>query len=135
MTYQDSSLQSGTSRRDAGVRETHDLIGSDKVEGTRVYGKDDKHIGSIERVVLEKRSGRVAYAVLAFGGFLGFGEDHYPVPWSKLTYDETLGGYRTDLTEEMLENAPHYSSDSDFDWNQEQGRKVYDYYGIPPYWM
>lgn len=92
MTYHNANLQ------DARIKETHDLIASDKVEGTRVYGPDDKHIGSIERVIIEKRSGRVAYAVLGFGGFLGLGEDHYPLPWAKLTYDEKLGGYRTDVT-------------------------------------
>ncbi|MFB2550557.1 PRC-barrel domain-containing protein [Ensifer soli] len=120
---------------DLSTRETHDLIGSDKVEGTRVYGADGKHIGSIERVVLEKRSGRVAYAVLAFGGFLGIGEDHYPLPWAKLSYDPDLGGYRTDVTREQVEAAPKYSDDSEFDWSREGGRRVYDYYGVPPYWM
>ncbi|MDO9414914.1 PRC-barrel domain-containing protein [Pararhizobium sp.] len=136
MTYQDSTFGQGSvSRQDANIRETHDLIGSDKVEGTRVYGADGKHIGSIERVILEKRSGRVSYAVLAFGGFLGFGHDHYPVPWQTLSYDENLGGYRTDLTKEKVEAAPHYRSDEEYQWNQENGRRVYDYYGIPPYWM
>ena len=77
MTYQDSTL------KDASIKETHDLIASDKVEGTRVYGQDGKHIGTIERVILEKRSGRVSYAVLGFGGFLGIGEDHYPASVAK----------------------------------------------------
>ncbi|MEA3534093.1 PRC-barrel domain-containing protein [Rhizobium sp. CC-YZS058] len=129
MTFQQTSLN------DASIRETHDLIASDKVEGTRVYGVDGEHIGTIERVILEKRSGRVAYAVLAFGGFLGIGEDHYPLPWAKLTYDEDLGGYRTDLTREQVDKAPKYRSDEEYQWNRENGRLVYDYYGIPPYWM
>ena len=57
-------------------RETHDLIGSDKVEGTNVYRSNGEKIGEIERVMLEKRSGRIAYAVMSFGGFLGMGH-HY----------------------------------------------------------
>lgn len=113
----------------------HDLIASDKVEGTRVYGRDGKHIGSIERVIIEKRSGRVSYAVMSFGGFLGLGEDHYPLPWSKLSYDENLGGYRTDVTREQVEAAPKYHDDDEYEWNKENGRRVYDYYGVPPYWM
>ena len=67
------------------TRETTSLIGSDKVDGTAVYGSDQQKIGSIQRVMIDKVSGQVAYAVLSFGGFLGMGEDYYPVPWSTLT--------------------------------------------------
>jgi sporulation protein YlmC with PRC-barrel domain len=76
-------------------RETSNLIGSDKVEGTTVYGADRKDIGSVERVMIDKRSGQVQYAVLSFGGFLGIGDDYYPLPWQSLTYDESLGGSLT----------------------------------------
>ena len=55
------------------VRETTTLIGSDKVEGTAVYGRDENKIGNIERVMIDKHSGKVAYAVLSFGGILPFG--------------------------------------------------------------
>src|SRR6478736_4958191 len=65
-------------------RETVSLIGSDKVEGTSVYGADETQIGSIERVMIDKRSGKVSYVVLSFGGFLGIGDDHYPLPWESL---------------------------------------------------
>jgi sporulation protein YlmC with PRC-barrel domain len=68
-------------------RETASLIGSDKFEGTSVYGADETQIGSIERVMIDKRSGKVSYAVLSFGGFLGIGDDHYPIPWESLKYD------------------------------------------------
>jgi len=68
-------------------RETAGLIGSDKVEGTAVFGADGNKIGSIERVMIEKVGGRVSYAVLSFGGFLGIGDDHYPLPWQSLKYD------------------------------------------------
>jgi sporulation protein YlmC with PRC-barrel domain len=72
------------------ARETAGLIGSDKVEGTAVYDAKGEHIGSIERVMIEKVSGQVAYAVLSFGGFLGIGSDYYPIPWQSLTYDTSL---------------------------------------------
>ena len=61
-------------------KETVSLIASDKVEGTAVYGTDDKKVGKLERVMIDKISGKVAYAVLSFGGFLGMGEDYYPMP-------------------------------------------------------
>ena len=121
--------------RDADVKETHDLIASDKVEGTKVYDPNGEHIGSIERVLLEKRGGRVAYAVLSFGGFLGIGDDYYPLPWEKLKYDEELDGYRIDLTKDQITGAPRYNDLEDDSWYQDKGRTIYDYYGVPPYWM
>jgi hypothetical protein len=111
------------------AQETFDLIGSDKVEGTAVYDARGEHIGSIERVMIHKRSGQVAYAVLSFGGFLGIGSDYYPIPWSSLKYDTNLGGYRTDITEQQLRGAPKYTGDN-WDWSdRERARQVYDYYG------
>jgi len=111
------------------ARETAGLIGSDKVEGTAVYDAKGEHIGSIERVMIEKVSGQVAYAVLQFGGFLGIGSDYYPIPWESLKYDTSLGGYRTNLTEEQLKGAPKYSG-TNWDWDDRaRGRQVYDYYG------
>ncbi len=119
----------------ADLKETQDLIASDKVEGTKVYDRDGRHIGSIERILVEKRSGKVSYAVLSFGGFLGIGDDHYPLPWSKLEYDTQLGGYRVDLSKEQVEGAPRYARDEEFDYTADNGRRVYDYYGVPPYWI
>jgi PRC-barrel domain len=114
-------------------RETGTLIGSDKVEGTAVYGADEAQIGSIERVMIDKRSGKVSYAVLSFGGFLGIGDDHYPLPWESLKYETDLGGYRTGITEKQLEGAPKYRSDIDWSWeDQTRTRGVNDYYGVIP---
>ncbi|MDF2799753.1 MAG: PRC-barrel domain containing protein [Devosia sp.] len=129
MAYEQASGQ------DVYVKETHDLIGSDKVEGTKVFDRSGEHIGSIERVMLEKRSGKVSYAVLKFGGFLGIGDEHYPLPWSKLDYDEALGGYRVDITREQLEGAPRYDRDDDAYWSADNGLRLYEYYGVPPYWI
>jgi PRC-barrel domain len=115
-------------------RETTSLIGSDKVEGTAVYGPDREKIGSIERVMIDKMSGKVAYAVLSFGGFLGMSEDFYPVPWSTLDYDTSLGGYRVNFTRDQLDRAPKYTESQGWNWSRENDRKVYDYYGAQPYW-
>lgn len=126
----------GQRAHDLNRRETGNLIGSDKVEGTAVYGTSGEKIGKIERVMIDKPSGKVAYAVLSFGGFLGIGDDHYPIPWGKLTYDESLGGYRTDISREELDAAPRYESSEDFEWeNRERAMDIYTYYGVPPYWI
>jgi hypothetical protein len=113
-------------------RETGNLIGSDKVEGTAVYGADDQKIGSIERVMIDKVSGKVSYAVLSFGGFLGLGDQHYPLPWQSLKYDTSLGGYRTGITERQLEGAPKYGNDNSWNWSDmSRTRSINDYYGVP----
>ena len=75
------------------------------MEGTAVDDAKGEQIGSIERVMIEKIRGQVAYAVLRFGGFLGIGRDYYPIPWGSLNYDSSLGGYRLDITEERLRGS------------------------------
>jgi hypothetical protein len=119
-------------RQELDSRETGNLIGSDKVEGTAVYGADDSKIGSIERVMIDKLSGRISYAVLGFGGFLGLGNDHYPLPWQSLKYDTGLGGYRTGVTENQLRGAPKYHDANDWNWSDAtRTRALNDYYGVP----
>jgi hypothetical protein len=80
--------------------------------------------------MIDKHSGRVAYAVMSFGGFLGIGEKYTPLPWAVLTYDADKGGYNIDLTTDQLRNAPSYSTDelSRFGGPVEDTR-VSDYYG------
>jgi PRC-barrel domain protein len=56
--------------------------------------------------MLDKATGKVAYAVMSFGGFLGLGHDHYPIPWRRLTYNERLGGYEVNITDQELKGAP-----------------------------
>lgn len=105
-------------------------ISSDKVEGTKVYNGNGDKLGSIDNLVIDKRSGQVRYAALEFGGFLGMGTDRYPIPWSMLKYDTSLDGYVVPLTEDQLGKAPRYADDSRPEYTDEYGRKVYDYYGV-----
>ena len=110
-------------------RETSALIGSDKVEGTAVFDPDGKRIGSIVRVMIEKRTGRVSYAVLSFGGILGIGDDHYPLPWPSLKYNVELGGYQSMIPRDKLATAPKYARGGEWDWGNVRG--IDDYYGVP----
>jgi PRC-barrel domain len=111
-------------------RETVSLIGSDKVEGTPVYGRDERKIGTLQRVMIDKISGKVAYAVISFGGFLGIGEDYYPIPWMNLKYDSRVSGYVVGVTEEQLRNAPKFTKNTEWDWaDRSRDRDVYGYYG------
>jgi hypothetical protein len=115
------------------ARETHGLIGSDKVEGTAVYRSNGDKVGAIARVMIDKRSGKVAYAVMSFGGFMGIGEEYYPLPWSLLTYNPRLEGYEVNVSDQQLQGAPKYSTHETWDWNR-RGQAVDDYYHVPPYW-
>jgi PRC-barrel domain protein len=107
---------------DATSRQTHNLIASDRVEGTTVRSTDGTTIGRIERVMIDKLTGNVAYAVLSFNGFVGMGKRHLPMPWSRLTYDRKLAAYHLDLTEKELSAMPQ-GSDKDFDWG-DRGREI-----------
>jgi PRC-barrel domain len=112
-------------------RETSNLIGSDKVEGTPVCRPDGERVGQIERIMIDKLSGKVAYAVMSCGGFLGMGEDYYPLPWSVLKYNPTLGGYEINVTEQQLKNAPKYSRHESWDWaDRARTEKVSHFYGL-----
>lgn len=106
-----------------------DLVDSDDVIGTNVYDAADEHVGTVERLVLGKLDGRVAYAVLSFGGVWGLGSEYYPMPWSGLRYDEDLDGFRIGLTKEQVENGPKYDPNEGYDWTHENGRQIHGYYG------
>jgi len=115
-------------------RETHSLIAADKVEGTDVYNAEGEHLGHVHDVMLDKVSGQVAYAIMAFGGFLGIGEKYTPLPWSSLTYDTMRGGYVVPYSKEILKSGPAFSeaelTDDDSTWRE----PVFSHYGVTPYW-
>lgn len=114
----------------------HDLIASDRVEGTAVYRSTGERIGHIERIMIDKHSGQAAYAVMNFGGFLGLAQDSYPIPWSLLAYNPTLGGYEVNITDEQLKDAPKLMQDESLDLgDRERDLRIYDYYGMTPYWF
>lgn len=110
-----------------------ELVSSDRVEGTNVYDGAGNHLGSIESLMITKVEGKVAYAVLSFGGFLGLGSEHFPVPWSELSYSHEHGGYITTLTENDLTGAPKYGSEAEANWSDEEWRGSVDqHYGTRP---
>ena len=111
------------------------LIAAEKVKGTDVYNRAGEKLGSVEDIMIDKVSGRAIYAVMSFGGFLGMGEKHHPLPWATLKYDTQKGGYVVNLDKKQLEGAPSYDRDSEFKWTPEYGRKVDSYYKVPSFWM
>lgn len=116
--------------RNVAIDETSELIASNKVEGTRVYNRRGDRLGTVYNFMVNKRSGRVEYAVMSFGGFLGMGERYYPLPWNLLTYEERHGGYVVDLDERQLERAPSFGRHDDVRFDRGYGQHVNSYYGI-----
>ncbi|MEP7062533.1 MAG: PRC-barrel domain-containing protein [Betaproteobacteria bacterium] len=105
------------------------VISSDKVEGTSVYNSTGDKLGSIDDLMIDKISGKVQYAVMDFGGFLGMGADRYPIPWSMLKYDTSLGGYRVPLDKTKLDAAPKYPEDRIPEYDTGYTGRVDNYYG------
>ena len=115
---------------------SHTLIPAEKVTGTNVYNPAGEKLGSVEDIMIDKVSGKAIYAVMSFGGFLGIGDRHHPLPWASLKYDTGKGGYVVNVDKGMLKDAPSYDArDDDFTWTPDYGRRVDNYYGVPPYWL
>lgn len=115
--------------RDLPIEETDRLIASDKVEGTSVFNQQGEKLGTVRNFMVDKRSGEVEYAVLTFGGVLGIGEDYYPIPWEKLTYDTEQKGYVVDIDKATLESAPHFGREEPT-FDRDYGERVYGAYGL-----
>lgn len=113
----------------------HSLIASDRIEGTAVRRPNGDRIGHIERLMIDKISGKVSYAVLSFGGFLGIGANLVPLPWARMTFNRDLDAYQLDISDEELRRAPSFLDNEDFDWGDRSLEEdVHRYYGVPPYW-
>ncbi|MGI8704861.1 MAG: PRC-barrel domain-containing protein [Sphingomicrobium sp.] len=108
------------------------LIASNKVEGTPVVDKKGSRIGAIDNFMVDKYTGRVAYAVMTFGGTFGFGSSLFPLPWPLLDYDEEKGGYVLDITKEELADAPRFEPNDDPEFDPATRRRVILFYSPKP---
>ena len=113
----------------------HELISSRRVEGTSVYSEAGEKLGTIHSVMIGKRSGQVAYAVLSAGGWLGIGAHVHPLPWELLTYDVDRDGYVVSIGREQLRNAPSMTLDeTDRPIDRDYQERVSSYWGTLPWW-
>jgi hypothetical protein len=106
----------------------HTMVPSDRVERVAVYGRDGSKLGSIERLMLDKASGTVTYAVIKTGGLLG-SHHHYPVLWGALRYDTGRQAFQTELTLDELRAGPSEVDGDAFDWGDRSQP-----YPHPHYW-
>ena len=112
------------------ARPTHDVISSKRVEGTNVYNSAGDRVGSIDHLIIDKKSGQVRYAVMDFGGLLGMGTDRYPIPWNMLHYDTTKDGYVAPVDKGQLERAPRHAIDEVPNYDDAYDSSVKTYYGF-----
>jgi sporulation protein YlmC with PRC-barrel domain len=111
-----------------------ELMGANTLIGNDVYNLKNEDLGDIKEIMLDMRTGRVSYAVLSFGGFLGMGDKLFAVPWNALTLDTQNKRFTLNVEKDRLESAPGFDQDSwpnmaDPSW----ANSIHDYYGTKPY--
>ncbi len=111
------------------------VLSASTLSGDSVRNRLNDDLGTIKELMIDIPSGRVAYAVLSFGGFLGMGDKLFAVPWSALTLDEDRKCFILDANKSQLEAAPGFDKDNWPDMaNTEWGERIYIFYGQVPYW-
>ncbi len=110
-------------------------LSSSSIENSEVYNLRDENLGNIKDLMIDLNSGRIAYAVLSFGGFLGLGDKLFAVPWDAIQIDADDEKFLLDVTKERLEEAPGFDKDN---WPMSADTAfldaVYTYYQVKPYW-
>ena len=112
------------------------VLSASSLASDDVKDADGKKLGKVDEIMIDIPSGRVAYAVMSFGGFLGMGDKLFAVPWSALQVDEDEKCFILDVDRSVLERAPGFNKDrwpdmADPSW----GTQVYRHYGVEPYWQ
>jgi len=106
-----------------------------EVVGRKVINTQGESLGKVEEVMLDSAPGRIAYAVLSFGGFLGMGDKLFAVPWNALHYDPQQEAFVLHADKRFLENAPRFDKENWPDMSDTTWRSsVYSYYSAKPYW-
>jgi sporulation protein YlmC with PRC-barrel domain len=111
------------------------LMPASNLTGNRVINRDGEDLGKIENLMIDLENGRIAYAVLSFGGFLGLGDKLFAIPWETLALDTAQNRFVLGISRELLEKAPGFDKNnwpdmSDPAW----GVRLYSFYGRKPYW-
>nr|WP_295770726.1 PRC-barrel domain-containing protein [Rhodoferax sp.] len=110
------------------------LMGANTLDGNDVYNKQDEDLGDVKEIMIDVPTGRVAYAVLSFGGFLGMGEKLFAVPWTALKLDTVNKRFVLDVSKERLKEAPGFDKDAWPDMADPTWVKgIHSYYGVTPH--
>ena len=112
------------------------VLGATTLTGTSVRNLAGDSLGAVVEFMIDLTSGRIAYAVLSYGGFLGIGDKLFVVPWSALSFDQQACEFILDVQRETLENAPGFDKDDDWPDMSDPvfGGEIHKHYGKTPYW-
>jgi sporulation protein YlmC with PRC-barrel domain len=136
MAYNETPITSSTgTTRVREERPTRRVLSAGTLAGDRVRNRAGEDLGKIEEIMIDLESGRVAYAVLSFGGFLGIGDKLFAVPWESLELNAAEHEFILDVDKQTLENAPGFDKDNWPDMaDQTWGAQLHAHYGQEPYW-
>jgi len=120
---------------DTNARNYRRVMSTSSLTGDRVYNRAGDDLGKLTDIMIDMSSGRIAYGVLSFGGFLGMGDKLFAVPWKRLSVDEESKRFILDVAKETLERAPGFDKDNwpdmaDASWSSQ----IHTHYGVDPYW-
>lgn len=112
------------------------VLSASTLKGDDVVNNTNEKLGTLEELMIDLNDGRIAYAVLSFGGFMGMGDKLFAIPWQSLTVDTAEKRLVLNVKKELLEKAPGFNKDhwpnmADHTW----GASVHSYYGTKPFWQ
>ena len=117
------------------IRTGRQLLPASTIEGTAVQNAAGEDLGEINEIMIDLDQGRIAYAVLSFGGFLGMGNKLFAIPWEALKIASAGDVFILNVPREKLEHAPGFDQDQWPDWaDPSWGENIHTYYGYKPYW-
>ena len=130
-----SNLKKGDSMAQTNLTYQPNVLAADTLTGDKVVNHQKEDLGKIEHLMIDLTNGRIAYAVLSFGGFLGMGDKLFAIPWSALKVDTVEKQFILNLDKEVLKSAPGFDKDhwpnmADLNW----ANGVFKFYGTKPYW-
>lgn len=111
------------------------VLSASSIIGDSVRNSDNEDLGSIEELMIDLNSGRIAYAVLSFGGFLGLGDKLFAIPWHALKVLPEEHAFLLEVDQETLKTAPGFDKNNWPDMADPQwGSQIYNFYGQRGYW-
>lgn len=120
----------------ANINTTGALVAAASIRGTAVYNTEGEALGSIDDLMVDAQTGRIAYALMSFGGFLGIGERYHPLPWAMLTYDRDKHRFVVPLSKATLLEAPNYGPGEKPQFGERAyEEEIHDYYKTDRYWI
>ena len=131
-----TTVKKQTSTAALPIDEIERVVATSRIDGSTVYSRTGNVVGTVDCLMIDKVSGKIAYAVIAIDAAVTERFRHQALPWSVLAYDPVTGGYFVNLDRRILENGPTFGLDEIVNWNSEAwNRQLHEYYAVPHFWI